>query len=708
MARIGFPTDFVASVFARVHDGVTAPRRRVLLELALSQAHTASLADPSTGPDTWRVHDLVSRTVRFHDPLPARREFVVRAVCDELLARFSAAPHRFDARADQDLFHHARYATRSVVDDTGARLALLVGDKEREHADYEHAFASFARVAAHCDEVPAVGAPQLKLSALAGIARLLAAVGDGARAVPLHQQVLAARTAALGETHVDTLSSMHELAESMLRFQPSAGNTVSALAHLAMERREEQLGANHRDTLSSRLLFARASRVPGSEHLSLLREVQVLGALEKCGEMPTAELTGLQVEVSRKFRRDGHLQDARSMAERALEAQESRYGRDHPTTGRILAELAAIVLELGDFRQSRELADEAHRVLAATLGAEHPDAHAAAGWWTVPLPGGFSQLEATFVRVPDCPYLFDPELFEWVNGAPVTLQDVLGDDPDRMEDIAVGRLGFGDYLSARYFYARTFLAFARRDDLGWLTSFRGVMMLHNFATTLYLSGDLLQGRDLSMYVASGLRLGNLLQGRDLSMYVASGLRHEAELHVSRCQLALDADHGAHDRRELAIFERATDGWSLLAMEARAMTAFASGRHEDGLRGMMEVVSAKAAMLGIRNFDRLRSVARYADMLVALGRVSDAAPLVQTNLMRWRQQCGSQHPEARWTMRRHARCLELQGRTEDAELCARAAAAGAASDSGPGFAAAMAEHCPAEVLARMGLAGETPR
>ena len=72
--------------------------------------------------------------------------------------------------------------------------------------------------------------------------------GKLAQALPLYQEGLAARRDSLGESHVDTLTSQHNLANCYL----AAGQLEPAepLFRAALAARTETLGPRHPDTLA--------------------------------------------------------------------------------------------------------------------------------------------------------------------------------------------------------------------------------------------------------------------------------------------------------------------------------------------------------------------------------------------------------------------------------------------------------------------------
>ena len=222
---------------------------------------------------------------------------------------------------------------------------------------------------------PHPGRPVHRLTALAerhGAGLELGRDGRWAEAGEVHHAVAAEREQLLGPDHPDTLTSRFEAARALGRTgRPDAA--LSAFEQVAAVR-TRTLGADHPDTLAARhelgIGLGRLGR--GTEALTVYRDLvaartRVHGALD--AETLRAR-HGLGVNLGRLGRWEEALVEAREVAA----ARDRVLGADHPDTLVSRREVAVALGWLGRWGEAlgpyRQVADARDRV----LGAAHPDA----------------------------------------------------------------------------------------------------------------------------------------------------------------------------------------------------------------------------------------------------------------------------------------------------------------------------------------------
>jgi serine/threonine protein kinase len=238
-------------------------------------------------------------------------------------------------------------------------------------------------------------------------------LGDYPAAVQQLERALTLRQARLGAEHADTLTSMHNLAESY----GNAGKHGLALplAEEALKRRKATLGPDHIDTLKSMLIlaqeykatgkpdhalplieetFERRKATLGPEHartlnamISLGTAYQAVGKLDRAIALlqdsvrltkanlgPGAYRTCVAMSsLAEAYREAGKLDQALPLAEEALKLAIAKLSPEHPNTLRSRICLARVYQDNGKLDQALPLAEEAFKLGQAKLTPEHPN-----------------------------------------------------------------------------------------------------------------------------------------------------------------------------------------------------------------------------------------------------------------------------------------------------------------------------------------------
>ena len=205
LAVAPIPPALVASTFGHVDNLADRDAKRRAIH-GLDQVERASLAERGDG-DARLVHALVSRTMRFRDDRPERREALRAAVVAALSV--PAAGDRFsELWGGPAEVQHAR-ALIGLGDLWDLDTLVLAGWVARH--DHQRGLYAMAR--------------------------------------RVEERVLEARRRVLGEDHPDTLTSMNNLAETLRAQGDLAG--ARGWQERVLEARRRVLGEDHPDTLTS-------------------------------------------------------------------------------------------------------------------------------------------------------------------------------------------------------------------------------------------------------------------------------------------------------------------------------------------------------------------------------------------------------------------------------------------------------------------------
>jgi tetratricopeptide (TPR) repeat protein len=207
-------------------------------------------------------------------------------------------------------------------------------------------------------------------SSLFNLANLLYYQGDIAEARPLYERALAICEKVLGSEHPITAMSLNHLAGLL----NSQGDLAAArlLSERGVAIQEKAFGPEHLNTARSLNNLAHVLHDQGD--LAAARPLYERAlAIEEKALGPEHPVTADSLnDVARLLQDEGDLAAARPLYERALAIDEKAFGPEDPNTGRILNNLADLLADKGDFAGARPLRERALAILEKAVGSEHP------------------------------------------------------------------------------------------------------------------------------------------------------------------------------------------------------------------------------------------------------------------------------------------------------------------------------------------------
>lgn len=232
--------------------------------------------------------------------------------------------------------------------------------------------------------VDSLGPEHAVVAATAGaLANALSERGGAAasEAVPLYRQAHAARRAALGDAHFETLAALHNLAVGLDR--AGGADEAKATARAAWEGRRDLLGESHPDTLSSAAnLAGLLSRSPaGLPEAEELYRMCVTGLAETAAVQRPATANA-QHALAAVLAKRGAFTESADALRGALAASEALYGRGAPETQDVLYDFGVVSLRMGALNDAELAVREVFKTRTAAYGAQSPDTKAAEGLLT--------------------------------------------------------------------------------------------------------------------------------------------------------------------------------------------------------------------------------------------------------------------------------------------------------------------------------------
>jgi len=191
------------------------------------------------------------------------------------------------------------------------------------------------------------------------------------QAAACFEESLALRQRAMGDDHLDTLTSKGNLA-GVLRLQGQL-DEAQFLEEGVIAARERMLGPEHPDTLAARANLAATLAQQHRTAEALNIQDSVLDAyLRQLGPEHLLTLACQAARAELLFQR-GDIEHARQAQEQVLAARKRTLGAEHADTLRSKTALARTLVGARDLDGARRLLDEVVRAQAGRLGAEHPD-----------------------------------------------------------------------------------------------------------------------------------------------------------------------------------------------------------------------------------------------------------------------------------------------------------------------------------------------
>jgi tetratricopeptide (TPR) repeat protein len=197
-------------------------------------------------------------------------------------------------------------------------------------------------------------------------------LGEFKDARPHLEHALKMRREQLGDDHRDTLTSQHNL--GMLRWKQGKDDEAIKLFREVLKRRRHILGAEHRDTLWTQLnlgmmLMDRPEPSDVDEAETLLQQ-----GVEFCqrslGREDFQTLWG-QHDLALTLRKKGKTEKALDLMRKTFEGRRRALGADHPDTLRTMGALAGSLMLLGKLDEAEPLFRKRLDASRRVLGPEH-------------------------------------------------------------------------------------------------------------------------------------------------------------------------------------------------------------------------------------------------------------------------------------------------------------------------------------------------
>jgi eukaryotic-like serine/threonine-protein kinase len=187
----------------------------------------------------------------------------------------------------------------------------------------------------------------------------------------LNRRGLELRRQELGEDHRDTLTSLHNLADT-LRAQNKLAE-AEPLFRQALAGKVRVLGAENEDTLNSRenLAILLAQQRKFGEAESSLREI--LAARSRGRAEDNLPMSTSLINLSSVLAMQGKFADAEASLRQGLDGYRRKHGEEHPETLTAMHNLGAILLEQKKFSEAEPVIRRATESRSRVLGPDHPN-----------------------------------------------------------------------------------------------------------------------------------------------------------------------------------------------------------------------------------------------------------------------------------------------------------------------------------------------
>jgi tetratricopeptide (TPR) repeat protein len=187
----------------------------------------------------------------------------------------------------------------------------------------------------------------------------------------LHRRTLEGRENALGPEHPDTLSSVHRLGGVLLAKGDYEG--AELLFRRALEGREKALGTEHLDTIKSLGNLGIIQHQKGDREEAETIFHRCLESLEKAlGPEHPSTLSGVN-NYGSALNTKGNYATAELLHRRCLKGREKVLGPEHPDTLQSLSNFGNVLRKKGDDEEAEALFRLALKGREKVLGPEHPD-----------------------------------------------------------------------------------------------------------------------------------------------------------------------------------------------------------------------------------------------------------------------------------------------------------------------------------------------
>jgi len=398
------PASLVVSVFREV-DGLDEISGKQLATRAMHRAEELSLAERLEGDDAaFLVHTLISRTIRFQDPMPNRLgqlrdaavsilTFVVHTLISRTIRFQEPMPNRlgelrnavvsvltdeFSKKAGDPRTHHAlepiiNHARELVSRDEDIKTAALMAWVAQY--DYVRGAYKFAENLWRLEwdtrhRILGSEHPSTIIS-MSNLAMTLQDQGDFEGARKFQEQVLEKVRRILGEEHLDTITSMGNLA-STLRAQGDI-ERARKFQEQVLEKTRRILGEEHLDTITSMNNLALTLQDQGDFEGTRKLQEQVLEKMRRIlGEEHLDTITSMS-NLAMTLQDQGDFEGAQKFQEQVLEIRRRILVKEHPDTIESMGNLAATLRAQGDFEGARKFQEQVLEIRRRILGEEHLD-----------------------------------------------------------------------------------------------------------------------------------------------------------------------------------------------------------------------------------------------------------------------------------------------------------------------------------------------
>ncbi|KAK6971328.1 hypothetical protein R3P38DRAFT_3413289 [Favolaschia claudopus] len=204
-----------------------------------------------------------------------------------------------------------------------------------------------------------------------GIAVVLYEAGHYEKVEVLRVAIVERRKEELGSEHPDTLTSMANLAATY--WEQGRWRDAESLGVAVLEAQKRVLGNEHPDTLRAMANLAQTYQQQGRWGAAESLEVPVLEARKQVlgNEHPDTLMS--MANLASTYYQQSQWSDAEHLEVAVLEARKRVLGNEHPETLTSMANLAATYYELGQWGNAESLEVAVLEARKRVLGNEHPD-----------------------------------------------------------------------------------------------------------------------------------------------------------------------------------------------------------------------------------------------------------------------------------------------------------------------------------------------
>src|SRR5580704_12973057 len=372
LAVAPIPASLVTAVFEK-SDKLSHEDAEERASLAFRQVTSASLAEiAGENQDARSVHTLVSRAGRFNEKSAPHRTQALRAAAVEVLGSEIAKAAKDPRLHKQIEFHvaHARHVVAMPESLSEASLLGWVARYDYERGSYASARTLWMRELEFQRKVLGPEHPET-LTSMNNLANTLINQGNLAGARNLQEQTLAIRRRVLGPEHPDTLNSMSGLASTLAAQGDLRGSRNLKEETLAIELRV--LGPRHPRTIILMDNLANTLKQQGDlANARKLQEVVIATSRDVFGLDHPDTLTSMN-NLALTMEAQGDLAGARRLQEEVLSIQRRVHGPEHPSAAVSMDNLASTLKKQGDLVAARKLQEDTLAIFRRVLGPEHPD-----------------------------------------------------------------------------------------------------------------------------------------------------------------------------------------------------------------------------------------------------------------------------------------------------------------------------------------------